>query len=87
VISQCLCVKQSNAIFCVYDIKHATPMKNMFSTQTTLKNRGIQCGPPCVKLPQYIQLGPNVMVKWLALLLHIWEIPDSNLGLKTNHPA
>jgi hypothetical protein len=28
----------------------------------------------------------NVEVEWLALLLYIREIPDSNLGLKTGYP-
>jgi hypothetical protein len=23
---------------------------------------------------------------WLTMLLHIWEVPDSNLGPKTGHP-
>jgi hypothetical protein len=29
---------------------------------------------------------PNVMAKWLALLLHIWEVSGSNLGLETDYP-
>jgi hypothetical protein len=29
---------------------------------------------------------PNIMVEWLALLLYIQKILDSNLGLKTGYP-
>jgi hypothetical protein len=29
---------------------------------------------------------PNVMVEWLALLLHIRKVPGSNLGLQTGYP-
>jgi hypothetical protein len=29
---------------------------------------------------------PNVMTKWLALLLHIREDPGSNLGPDTDYP-
>jgi hypothetical protein len=28
----------------------------------------------------------NIMVEWLALLLHIREIPGSNLDLETRNP-
>jgi hypothetical protein len=28
----------------------------------------------------------NVVVEWLALLLSIWEVPGSNLGLETGYP-
>jgi hypothetical protein len=29
---------------------------------------------------------PNVVVEWLALLLCIREVPDSNLGPETGYP-
>jgi hypothetical protein len=29
---------------------------------------------------------PNVMVKWLTLLLRIWEVPGSSLGPETGYP-
>jgi hypothetical protein len=28
----------------------------------------------------------SIMDEWLALLLHIWEVPGSNLGWKTSYP-
>jgi hypothetical protein len=35
-----------------------------------------------------IQLGKmNIMPKWSALLLHIWEAPLSNLDPKTGSPT
>jgi hypothetical protein len=30
--------------------------------------------------------GPNVVAKWLALLLHIWEDLGSNLNPETSYP-
>jgi hypothetical protein len=29
---------------------------------------------------------PNIVVEWLTLLLHIREVPGSNLDLETGHP-
>jgi hypothetical protein len=29
----------------------------------------------------------NIVVEWLALLLRIWKVSDSNLGLETGYPA
>jgi hypothetical protein len=31
-------------------------------------------------------LIPNVVVEWLPILLRIWEVPGSNLGLETGYP-
>jgi hypothetical protein len=28
----------------------------------------------------------NIMVKWLTPLLHIWEVPGSNLGTEISYP-
>jgi hypothetical protein len=28
---------------------------------------------------------PNIVVEWLTLLLRIWEVLDSNLGLQTGY--
>jgi hypothetical protein len=30
---------------------------------------------------------PNVPAKWLALLLHVWEVLGSNLSLETSYPV
>jgi hypothetical protein len=30
---------------------------------------------------------PNIMIDWLALLLHILEVMGSNLGLLTGYPS
>jgi hypothetical protein len=30
---------------------------------------------------------PNVVVEWLTLLLHICEVPGSNLGQDTGYPT
>jgi hypothetical protein len=29
--------------------------------------------------------GPNVVVEWLTVLLHIQHVPGSNLGLETSY--
>jgi hypothetical protein len=29
---------------------------------------------------------PNVVFMWLTLLIHIWEVPGSNLGPETGYP-
>jgi hypothetical protein len=34
-----------------------------------------------------INRGLNIEVKWIALLLHVQKIPDSNSGLKTSYPS
>jgi hypothetical protein len=33
-----------------------------------------------------VEIRPNVMVEWLALLLRIREVPGSNLGPETGYP-
>jgi hypothetical protein len=30
---------------------------------------------------------PNVVTEWLTLLLHIWEVHDSNLKPETSYPG
>jgi hypothetical protein len=30
--------------------------------------------------------SPNVMAEWFTLLLHVWEVPGSYLGLETFYP-
>jgi hypothetical protein len=32
------------------------------------------------------QDGLNITPEWLACLLHIWEVPGSNLSLETSYP-
>jgi hypothetical protein len=42
-----------------------------------------------IKFLKYATLDmptPNVVVEWLKHLLHILEVPDSNLGLRTGYP-
>jgi hypothetical protein len=33
----------------------------------------------------YIDIAPNVMIEWLTLLLHILEIPGTNLSLDARY--
>jgi hypothetical protein len=41
--------------------------------------------PLLSKLKGLIAFSPNVVVKWLAFVFHIPEVPDSNLGLETDY--
>jgi hypothetical protein len=43
---------------------------------------------PAPPLTSAIQLtsSTNIVVEWLAFLLHIWEVMGSNFGLETEYP-
>jgi hypothetical protein len=42
--------------------------------------------PICKHISSHHNLSPKIMVEWLALIFHIWEVPSSNLSLAVGYP-